>query len=715
MRKKYGFLVRMLAVLLVSVMMLQPASAFADSPETAEQPAVETSAAETEPEETEPEDTQQEDTTAEETEPEQPEEKETGAGENAETPAETESAEEPEETQEKILLPAETQAPVREKEEKKDAAAAEPVKADEVPAGDNGDTLAVPKLIAAENTAAGIKITWEEVPGAEKYNIYRKKEGGSWSSDFSVSEKTEYTDGDDLQTGTSYTYTVRAVKGDQTSDYDKTGVTAAAVPPQPVLKETGSVSPTSLKITWEESKDTDYYYVFRKKADGTWEQISKKVTDTSFVDTSAPTAKKTVYTVRSVKKVNDTEFMSVDEEEITGKTLTKRQAEAAFASPRLRKAKGINPTTVKIAWKAAPEAEGYYIYRKNASGYWRQIAEVKGAAKLTYSDTKCRVGTKYTYTVRAFRKYGDEIIRSSDYDDDGITGTPKLTAPVLRKAEPVDNRSGIRVTWKAITGVKTYQVYRKTEGAKRWKLLKTVEKAVEYTDKTTKANTVYYYTVRAAVQTDGKTTLSPYDKNGVKSSTKVTSKVVDGLVLYYDDAGRLIKDTESIIGKQSSYKLEIDYDRNIVTVYAKGSSGNYNVPVKAFVCSTGKATPIGTFSTPAKYRWRTLMGPCYGQWCTRIHGGVLFHSVPYYTQSNNNLKVYAYNKLGTKCSAGCVRLCCRDAKWIYDNCKLGTKVTIKHNARNPFGKPSPLKLKSGHTWDPTDPNMAYKCRDRGCH
>ena len=177
----------------------------------------------------------------------------------------------------------------------------------------------------------------------------------------------------------------------------------------------------------------------------------------------------------------------------------------------------------------------------------------------------------------------------------------------------------------------------------------------------------------------------------------------------------MIKDVEGIIGKQSSYRIEIDYDKNIVTVYAKSSSGSYNVPVKAFVCSTGKATPIGTFSTPAKYRWRTLQGPCYGQWCTRIHGGVLFHSVPYYTQSNNNLKVYAYNKLGTKCSAGCIRLCCRDAKWIYDNCKLGTKVTIKHNARNPFGKPSPLKLKSGHTWDPTDPNMAYKCRDKGCH
>ena len=135
------------------------------------------------------------------------------------------------------------------------------------------------------------------------------------------------------------------------------------------------------------------------------------------------------------------------------------------------------------------------------------------------------------------------------------------------------------------------------------------------------------------------------------------------------------------------------------------------------ICSAGNATPIGTYNTQAKYRWRTLIGPCYGQWCTRIVDGFLFHSV-YYNSYNNNktLSVSAYNKLGTTCSHGCVRLTAGDAKWIYDNCKLKTKVVIYSSSDpGPFGKPTAYKLSSSHTWDPTDPNMKYKCRERGCH
>ena len=47
-----------------------------------------------------------------------------------------------------------------------------------------------------------------------------------------------------------------------------------------------------------------------------------------------------------------------------------------------------------------------------------------------------------------------------------------------------------------------------------------------------------------------------------------------------------------------------------------------------------------------------------------------------------------------------------DAKWIYENCKRGTKVTIYRSSKpGPLGKPSRVKMKgSGATgFDPTDP------------
>ncbi len=56
------------------------------------------------------------------------------------------------------------------------------------------------------------------------------------------------------------------------------------------------------------------------------------------------------------------------------------------------------------------------------------------------------------------------------------------------------------------------------------------------------------------------------------------------------------------------------------------------------------------------------------------HGEYLFHSVP--ADRKGNIIVNEARKLGTKASHGCVRLALPDAKWIYENIKVGTKVVI---------------------------------------
>ena len=158
------------------------------------------------------------------------------------------------------------------------------------------------------------------------------------------------------------------------------------------------------------------------------------------------------------------------------------------------------------------------------------------------------------------------------------------------------------------------------------------------------------------------------------------------------------------------YYIKINRQQNCVTVYALDSKGKYTKPVKAFACSVGvnNATPTGTFSIPAKYRWHTLMGGVYGQYCSRIHGGVLFHSVFYSAQDPSRLAYNSYNRLGQTASHGCVRLNVEDAKWIYDNCPVGTKVTIYDSKDpGPLGKPTPIRIDVNSPyrgWDPTDPD-----------
>ena len=122
------------------------------------------------------------------------------------------------------------------------------------------------------------------------------------------------------------------------------------------------------------------------------------------------------------------------------------------------------------------------------------------------------------------------------------------------------------------------------------------------------------------------------------------------------------------------------------------------------VCSCGTYTPhSGTYKTTNKYTWRILINNVYGQYATRIVGSILFHSVPYNSMDIYDLDTEMYNQLGTLCSHGCIRLTIEDAKWIYENCSMGTEITIYSDDNpGPMGKPSFSQIPYEQTWDPTD-------------
>lgn len=172
----------------------------------------------------------------------------------------------------------------------------------------------------------------------------------------------------------------------------------------------------------------------------------------------------------------------------------------------------------------------------------------------------------------------------------------------------------------------------------------------------------------------------------------------------------------------TKYYIKVNTTANTVTVYEKDSNGEYTKPVKAMICSTGDVTPKNsTYKIQKKYTrngngWQTLFGHgpyeyVYGQYCQWITGDILFHSVPYYKYDDKtSLEWYEYNKLGTTCSQGCIRLVCSDAKWLYDNCPVGTPVEFYGSEDpGPLGKPSFQYISEDNPnrgWDPTDPDPA---------
>lgn len=113
--------------------------------------------------------------------------------------------------------------------------------------------------------------------------------------------------------------------------------------------------------------------------------------------------------------------------------------------------------------------------------------------------------------------------------------------------------------------------------------------------------------------------------------------------------------------ESNEFYIKVNYGANVINVYSKDENGNYTVPCKAFICSTGRATPkSGAYNTDYKYRWVNLFGSVYGQYATRIVGNILFHSVPYLEKGNKaSLEYWEYDKLRNSCVYGMYKNDCR--------------------------------------------------------
>ena len=162
----------------------------------------------------------------------------------------------------------------------------------------------------------------------------------------------------------------------------------------------------------------------------------------------------------------------------------------------------------------------------------------------------------------------------------------------------------------------------------------------------------------------------------------------------------------------SPYYIMVNRLMNTVTIFSLGEDGMYSVPCKAMVCSTGRyynSTPLGNYTlTSYKTEWNGMQDGTYAQYVSQFKGNLLFHSICYSRADPSTMLAEEYAALGSPASRGCVRLQVADAKWIFDNCPAGTRVTIYESEDpGPLGKPQtllpeiPAELENG--WDPSDP------------
>ncbi len=133
------------------------------------------------------------------------------------------------------------------------------------------------------------------------------------------------------------------------------------------------------------------------------------------------------------------------------------------------------------------------------------------------------------------------------------------------------------------------------------------------------------------------------------------------------------------------YTIDVDIANQIVTIYST-SDGSI---VRQMLCSSGMngCTPTGTFHLIPKGRaserseWTYLAQyKCYVKYATRIYLGYMFHSLPFDEKDMSTMQAQAASEYGLPTSHGCIRLRVEDAKFIAENCGVGTEVVMHDTA-----------------------------------
>ena len=252
-------------------------------------------------------------------------------------------------------------------------------------------TLTQPVVTASYDAAKkGIKISWEPIPGAVQYKVYRSTSGrtGTWSR-ISTTTKTTVTNTKNVSLTQKYYYKVIALAENAAgnSDYSEACVYFGKLA-QPQVTLSNIESSGKITISWEKVDGAVKYEVYRATSKtGTYSRLTT-TKNTSVNNTSVTAGKTYYYKVRAIAE--------------------EASANSDFSAVQSRTCTLARPTTTagvttkgqpKVTWKAVEGAVSYKVYRANtANGTYKLM---KTTTSTTYTNTSATTYGTYYYKVEA--------------------------------------------------------------------------------------------------------------------------------------------------------------------------------------------------------------------------------------------------------------------------------------------------------------------------
>ena len=261
--------------------------------------------------------------------------------------------------------------------------------------------IEAPNNIKAEIVSNGIKLTWNNVNGANKYEIYRDYlDTGSFDKIMTV-ESNSFTD-TTATAVTRYFYRIKSIKENgETSDFSEIIFMPYVNISNPSIH---SYNDKAI-LKWEKNKYVDGYAIYRSTSkEGTYEEIKKinNNSTTSYTDKNIKAKTVYYYKIKAYKKYENKDYFSADSKIVEKTKYAQVVIKDSYSND--------NKKTITIKWKKVSGVTGYQIYRATSkNGTYKKIKTIKKKSTTYYTDKKnIGLGKLYYYKIRAYKNNGNK-------------------------------------------------------------------------------------------------------------------------------------------------------------------------------------------------------------------------------------------------------------------------------------------------------------------
>ncbi|MGN0482379.1 MAG: N-acetylmuramoyl-L-alanine amidase [Lachnospiraceae bacterium] len=409
-------------------------------------------------------------------------------------------------------------------------------------------SLYAPNLQSASAVnSTDVKLSWTGVTNAKVYQVYQStSKDGEYEKVVEMAANICYTTIQKLTANKTYYFKVRA--GEQINGEwkyaDFSNVMAVKLAAAPTISSVYSQNSANIKVTWKKVSGATKYQLQRKEKGGTYATIAtiSNGTTVTYTDTKCVAGKIYYYRVRANYKSGS----------VTGKTSWSKAKEGNL----LQKPTGITTSRlekeVKISWKYSDDPDGYVIMRSTSkNGTYKMIAQIDDSQATSYRDKTVKANTTYYYKMRAYRwGINDEPSKLT-----GAFATNDVTSKIQKVAQATN---GLKVTWKKMSGVTGYYLYRKNTSNGSYTRIATLgQSKTSFVDEKAEIGKTYYYMVRTYHKVSGIKGYGPY--------SNVLSAKREELVAAQPDSGHASSKVNATqiktIQSSSSAKIKLTWEK----------------------------------------------------------------------------------------------------------------------------------------------------------